>query len=199
MKAFTVTTSHPEWTALTEECVRRLQEFAGITSEVVVARDQYHSHVLKLTHPLTYTEPVWFFDSDWWLIRQATLPAIPAGGIAAVHCRSGYDRYRVTSLTPGEIFGTTLWGADMSHPTVRSTFKQARHLQDTLFSNGKPSMDEFFLNVASVQAALPRHIMGYEWNHCASPQEDTLAIHAASMWPKLPWLRERSPLFPPTP
>lgn len=198
MKAFTVTTRHPEWQELTRECVRRLRHYAGITCEVITARDQYDSHVIKLTHPLSCREPLWFFDSDWWLIHPASLPPIPTGGITAVHCRSGFERYQTTSLTPQQIFGTTLYGADMSSPAVRSVFQHARTLQQTHFSNDRPRMDECFLNIAAHHAGLPLTLIGYEWNHCSHPQPDTLALHAASMWPKLPWLREKTPALTPT-
>lgn len=193
MNAFTVTTNHPEWNALGRECCLRLQAYAGITPTVIEAKDQFDSHVVKLTHPLVHEGPVWFFDADWWMLREAALPEIPSGTIVATYCRTGHERYLNSAVDLTKVFGTTLYGADMSCPRIRSAFDKALHLQGESYWNGKPRADESFLNIAVQQAEIPVTMMGAEWNHCGAAMPNTIGLHAGGRWPKLDWMREALP------
>ncbi len=190
MKAFTVTTDFEEWTALTKECVERLERFAAVTPTIITAQDQFDAHVQKLLTPLTSHEETWFFDSDWWMMQQAELPPIPKGGIAAVYCRTGHERYCNTGIDLKGIFGTTLFGADLGDKRIRQAFTKALHLQSEAYWNGKPKADESFLNIAVQQLGIPVTFMPFTWNHCAAPETDTIGLHAGGMWPKLEWMRK---------
>lgn len=190
MKAFTITTKHPEWEELTRECVARAKRHLGVDLEVLDAKDQYDSHLQKLLHPLRHHDEVWFFDSDWWALQDAKLLPVPIGGMRAVYCRTAHERYCNTCVDLKKVFGTTLYAADMRSPQVRSAFMHAVHLQHEAYWNGKPKADESFLNIACQQRDVHVAMMGFEWNHCAKPDASTIGLHAGGMWPKLAWMRE---------
>lgn len=189
MNAFTVTTAHEEWTALTEECVMRLRRHAKVSALVITAQDEFDAHVQKLTVPLSCHAPMWFFDSDWWMMRDAELPEIPKDGIIGTYCRSGHERYCNSCVDLNIVFGSTIFGADMSNRRVRLAFCNALHLQSEFFWNGKPKADESFLNIAAQQLGIPVKFMDAEWNHCAAPESDTIGLHGGGIWPKLEWMR----------
>lgn len=191
MNAFTVTTDHEEWRSLTRECAFRLKAYAGVDLQKVAAKDEFDSHIRKLTAPLATREPTWFFDSDWWMVREAELPPIPAGGIVATYCRSGHERYCNSCADISKVFGTTLYGADMNSVNVREAFVRALALQSQFYWNGRPRADESFLNIAVQQLGIPVTFMPAEWNWCDDRKPDTIAIHAGAMWPKLEWLQKR--------
>lgn len=191
MKAFTITTRHEEWNQLTRECVLRLRAYAGMDTEPITADNEFDSHVQKLTVPLASHEPTWFFDSDWWMVKEATLPPIPSGGIVATYCRSGHERYCNTCVDISQVFGTTIYGADLSSVNVRQAFLNALKLQSEFYWNGRPKADESFLNIACQRLNVPIAFMPPEWNWCDIAQDNTIAVHAGAMWPKLEWLKAR--------
>lgn len=190
MRIFTVATKHHEWESLSRECVLRLKSYAGVESvEIIWAKDQFDSHIQKLLHPLASHEHVWFFDADWWMMKPSELPEIPNGGIVATYCRTGHERYCNSLVDIERIFGTTLWGADMSSLSVRAAFIKALHLQSEFYWNGKPKADESFLNIACQNLAVPVTFIGSEWNHCGPPIGSTIGLHAGGRWPKLDWMK----------
>lgn len=190
MNAFTITTDHQEWDALSSECARRLAAYGDTKLRIITARDEFDSHLQKLLVPLLRTEPIWFFDSDWWMLKEAALPEIPRGHIIATHCRSGHERYCNSAADLARVFGTTLYGADAKDDKVRAAFTKAIHLQSEFYWNGKPKADESFLNIACQQLGVPVIVMEPRWNHCATPDADTIGLHAGGRWPKLDWMRE---------
>lgn len=191
MKIFTVTTAHPEWESLTRECVLRMKSYTGLDVQVYTAKDQWDAHVQKLAIPLLYNDPVWFVDSDWWALKPFELPEIPSGGFAAPYCRSGHDRYKTTCADIEKIFGTTIIGMDMGSWKVRHCFRKAQALQNSFYWDGKPKMDEFFLNIAVLQSDVPvKHLDGsWIWNG-HNPPPEAIAVHAGGFWPKLEWLKK---------
>jgi hypothetical protein len=190
VKIFTVTTDHPEWKALTAECCRRVEQFSGHTVEVFTAKDQFDSHVLKLSAPLEFEDFTWFVDSDWWPVRPFEFPDVPEGGLTAVPCLTGLDRYQTTCADTSKVFASTILGMDMSSSKVKHAFRLALSLQSQFYWNGRPKMDEFFLNVASMRSGLPIAHVSPEWLHNCARREDTIAVHAGGIWPKLEALKE---------
>lgn len=190
MKVFTVTTQHPEWEALTRECVLRVKTFTGLDVEVFTAKDQYDAHVLKLTAPLEFEDFTWFVDSDWWPVRSFEFPEIPAGGITGVPCLTGLDRYNTTCADTSKVFASTILGMDMASSRVKAAFRLALVLQSHLYWNGKPKMDEFFLNVAAMKSGLPIEHLSTDWLHNCARRPGTIAVHAGGIWPKLETLKE---------
>lgn len=191
MKIFTVTTDHPEWHSLTRECVLRVKAYSGQDIKVFEAKDQWDAHVLKLTVPLHYEDPVWFVDSDWWPVKPFEFPEITEEGITAPYCRSGHDRYITTCADTSKVFGTTILGADMGSWKVKQAFRNARAMQSAAYWNGKPKMDEFFLNVAVLSHDMPITYLGGEWVWNGKVSPEAIAVHAGAMWPKLDWLKEQ--------
>lgn len=190
MKVFTVTTQHPEWEALTRECALRVGQFSGQKMEIYTAKDQYDAHVLKLTAPMEFEDFTWFVDSDWWPVKPFEFPEIPEGGILAVPCRSGLDRYKTTCADTSQVFASTIMGMDMASSKVKSAFRLALVLQSHCYWNGKPKMDEFFLNVASMKMGIPIRHLSTDWLHNCQRRENTIGVHAGGIWPKLDTLKE---------
>lgn len=189
MKVFTITTDHPEWESLTRECVLRAKSYSGLDVDVVTAKDQWDAHVLKLTVPLRYQEPVWFLDSDWWAVKPFKFPEVPECGICAPRCQTGVERYITTCADISKVFGTTIIGMDMADPQVRLCFTDALALQSALYWNGRPKMDEFFLNIAVLKSGLPVTLLNGQWVWNGPKSSEAIAVHAGGMWPKLEWLK----------
>jgi hypothetical protein len=190
MKVFTVTTQHPEWEALTRECVLRVKSYSGLDVEVVVAKDQWDAHVKKLTAPLLYEDYVWFVYSDWWPVKPFEFPEIPRGGFAAVTCKGGEGRYITTCADLNQIFSTTVIGMDMVSWKTRTAFRKAQALQSAFFWDGHPRMDEFFLNVAVLRENLPVSRLPGEWVWNGPKGPESIGVHAGGIWPKLEALKE---------
>lgn len=191
MKVFTVTTEHPEWEALTRECVLRVKSYSGLDVKVFKAKDQWDAHVLKLSLPLEYDCPVWFIDSDWWALRPFEFPEIPEFGICAPRCLSGKNRYITTCADTEKIFGTTIIGMDMSSWKMKHVFRQAQALQNSLFWNGKPIMDEFFLNLSALKNETPISYTEGPWIwNAQDPPPEAVGVHSGGFWPKLEWLKK---------
>lgn len=194
MKVFTVTTKHPEWESLTAECVRRVKEFSGHEVQVIQAKDQWDAHVLKLTVPLRHDCFLWFVDSDWWPVQPFEFPKIPEGGFSAIRCTTGLKRYVTTCADTEKVFATTILGADMNSWKVKHCFRHAQAMQSTAFWDGKPRMDEFFLNVAVLAQDMPISYMGGQWAWNGKRSPEAIAVHAGAMWPKLDWLNQNAVL-----
>jgi hypothetical protein len=190
MKIFTVTTMQPEWEALTRECVLRVKSYTGMDVEVFTAKDQFDAHVLKLAAPLEFEDFTWFVDSDWWPVRTFEFPEIPTGGIIGVHCTTGHDRYKTTCADLSKVFASTIMGMDMASSKVKHAFRMALSLQSQFYWNGHPKMDEFFLNIAVMKSGLPIEHLDPNWLHNCACREDTIAVHAGGIWPKLEKLKE---------
>lgn len=191
MNLFTITTKHPEWDELTAECVDRVKRYSGHDLEVVQAKDQWDAHVLKLTHPLKYAGHVWFVDSDWWPVKEFIFPEILEGGITAPYCRSGHERYITTCADTKKVFGTTIIGMDLTGWKLRHCLRSARAMQAASFWDGKPRMDEFFLNLAVLsQGEVPVRLLDGEWIYNGKRSPEAIAVHAGARWPKLEWLRD---------
>lgn len=189
MKVFTITTKHPEWEALTEECVRRVKEFSGHEVEVVQAKDQWDAHVLKLTIPLRHNCFLWFVDSDWWPVKPFEFPKIPEGGFSAIQCTTGLDRYITTCADTSKVFATTILGMDMVSWKARHCFRHAKAKQTSSFWDGKPRMDEFFLNLAVLPQNLPVDYMSGNWAWNGPVTPEAIAVHAGGIWPKVETLK----------
>lgn len=189
MTAFTIATS--DIREMADEAARRFTAFAGIPASVIeVSKDKAHAEKLRLL--LSFQGPVWFFDADLWFLQPVTLPPLHDTKFL-VSTPSIADSVRHRCIEDGieysKAFCSCLLGIHMGNPDNRAMIERAIDMQAHACPNGKPGVDERFINRAAQNAgfdfALLRNI-----NHTSlGMSEDTCAAHAARKKNKMAWLR----------
>lgn len=188
-EAFTLYTSDIE--EMATEASRRFTEHTGIPS-VLKQTTKEKVHVDKLRVLLDYKGPVWFFDADLWFLQKVDLPELYESKFLVSTpsiAESVRMRCKEDGIDYSKAFCTCLFGLNMGVGDNRSMISRAMDMQFHACPNGKPGVDERFLNRAAQSMgfdfALLRNI-----NHTSLGMgDDTCAAHAARKKNKLEWLR----------
>lgn len=187
MKAFCVTT--PDYEEMADECRRRAMEHGGITDfRIFHANDKSACHMKKLAAWLTYGEPVWMLDADWWMIRDCRLPSIHGELILGA---PNNNPVTLTNMDTSMAICSCAVQMDMWNATCRQVIHDAMRAQREAFKDGDMKADEKFLNEAAFQS-IPMARLSTQWNWCGeNAPTGTIAIHAAGNREKLEWLKSQ--------
>lgn len=186
MRGFIITT--PDYTLMAREAASRVRNYGGLTEvSLYFVETKSDCHKEKLAKFLTYNEPVWLLDADWWMIRECLLPECKGSVILGA---PNNNSSTLTGVDNSMALCSCLISLDMGNEVCRNVVKLAIEKQEKAFPSGEVKADEKFL----VEAALncPQMTAGRlstNFNWCGdNPPAEVIAVHAAGRKDKHNWL-----------
>jgi hypothetical protein len=190
MRAFTTFT--PDFLPIAQEAGERLVRFGGISKiDYFPCKDAKECFKRRLESFLLYSEPVWHFDSDLWMLQECLLPTPSGNTVFAAPCDGLENRYMKTLVPPSSALDTCLVGLDMGHEPIRKLVERAIELQAGDYRDDTTAFNLAFHNEPWVLLAR----LSNTWNWCGPPKERTIAMHCALRPDKLEWLTKNSEAY----
>lgn len=191
MRPVACTIISPKYAKVGREAVRRFKKYTGITPEVIKAKDGWDAFQKKLSLDLLLPRgPVWFFDSDLWLLDDLDLDGICNGPCLFAAFDPAALNPAAFPHTDCQNFGmpkTEYWnsghfGFNTLNQKHRLMFQMARRLKKRVdggnFQSPTDKTDQFFLNYCRIKAGVPLSLMPSSWN--------TYLLSA--FWGQQPWI-----------
>jgi hypothetical protein len=203
MKVFLVSTPDASFQKMASVSARRLQDLAGLTPTIFRADSDPSARVNKMKLFLSFHEPLWYVDADWWLQRTVPFPE-PSGPvvIAAPQDVPGFTVPELPFFEYEHAICCCVIGMDMGDPGCRTLIENALSYQA---SDGGRTYhgDEKHVNRAAQELMLDGKItvqrLPQRWNWCTGRPKDPFIVGLHAGFPnavpaakKLQWLEENT-------